>query len=521
MQPNPHTGANSVLASVTRSTSAHCENLSRFLFGEPTGDAGHPRPADGRAAEGPDAVRDHDYVMVRARQDGCIPKNRSKRRRGQPRPRRPPAHLQFPDDDLAELQSSLRWSGHAFSEPDWRIRGEDGKLSARQSLPDRIVAYAALLVLGPVFEPYRQFFTAGWRPNVSDFDALDWVKRLMLPADWFIRLDVKSCFESIRHDLVLRQLARLCARDRDLLYLIADLLTSVESAPGRGIGRGTTLSPLLADVAFSAVDDEFARKGVQNTYAPYGAMHPCVPANEQMLPANLLAPCHLPDSAPEPPVGSYRRLARRNAFGDWVLPATTHHLPATTHADITADYTTTPVLSTHVLCKTPHVLWAIHILCKTPLLPDTHYGILESPVLDYVRCYDDLLFLGVGDRSRVSTATDHAHEVLARAGLPLNPEKEKRGPLSKGFDLVGLHLRLVDGQVEVTMSQDRMERLLDKIDNEIEAQLGSDCRDPGKILHQLRQFAHNGYQFYRQAGANCSVIDRYLDIQFRDHLKHV
>src|SRR5262249_31397816 len=77
-----------------------------------------------------------------------------------------------------------------------------------------------------------------------------------------------------------------------------------------------------------------------------------------------------------------------------------------------------------------------------------------------------------------------------------------------------LHLRLIDGAVKVTMAQDRIERLRDKLDREIEDRL-----DPEKILRGLYQVAHDSYQFYRRAGADCSVIDRYLAIQFWDRLR--
>jgi len=433
----------------------------------------------------------NDAVLVCSRQAACAPKQRRKRRPGEPRPqRRPPAHVQFPDDDLAELQGELLDGTYQPAQPDRRYEEDDTKPEIHQSLRDKIVENAVLLILGPVFEPYRQFHTGGWRPHVNLAEMMSWVRQLMPGRDWFVRADIKSCFESIRHDLIFRQLVSFVA-DRDLLYLLDHLLTSVQSAPGRGIGRGTVLAPLFADIAFSFIDDYFAPE----TYL-HNTTHPRVPASEQQ---HLLAHLHLPQTPPGGSSRPLRRLARKDARGTWLLPSDR----ILNNVDAVAAGMTGRHDSHAVPLSRAHA-------CA--LLPDTPLRrIVASPVPDYVRCYDDVLLLGVGDRKRASEAGDQLREVLAQVGLPSNPSKDSIGLLHEGFDLVGLHLRLVDGKVKITISQDRMEKLCAKIDQEIETKT-----NPEKILQGLHRFAHDSYQSYQQAGADCSVVDRYLDIQFWD-----
>jgi hypothetical protein len=53
-----------------------------------------------------------------------------------------------------------------------------------------------------------------------------------------------------------------------MLDLVADFLQSVETEEGIGLGRGTLLGPLLADVAFSYVDRNWPEIGVRHRLQP-------------------------------------------------------------------------------------------------------------------------------------------------------------------------------------------------------------------------------------------------------------
>jgi hypothetical protein len=431
----------------------------------------------------------NDNVLIRAHTNVCAPRKKD------PRP-----WLALPL--LHEAQLDLSRDIYTFSEPH-RVQTDDGDILVIQTVRDQIVANAIFLILGPAFEPYRQFYTAGWRPELSDLDALEWVKELMLRADWFIRMDVKSCFESIRHDLIFRQLATF-VWDRDLMYLIADLLASVETAPGIGIGRGTTLGPLLADIAFGAVDDYFAP---QNPL--HNATHPRIPANQQRLPATLLT-CHhtttdsyrQSQTAVCAPRDTHGQLVKKDARGKVSYGDTISNDP-----DV-ADTAYVPDMHSITSVRFP-TLVADHGATRILAQP------VSGPDSVFIRCYDDMLRLIAGDRKRLRAAREEMHQVLDHVGLASNPDKEDFGPVTEGFDLLGLHLRVVDGHVFVKISQDKLEKLLDEIDHEIDDAVDKG-RGPRAALNELHQFAHNHYQFYKRAGADCSFIDRYVEMQYRD-----
>ena len=65
-----------------------------------------------------------------------------------------------------------------------------------------------------------------------------------------IDLDLKSYFDSVRHDLMLSKLAQRI-RDRDLLWLCKAIL---KSGGKRGLPQGSVIGPLWANVFLNDVD---------------------------------------------------------------------------------------------------------------------------------------------------------------------------------------------------------------------------------------------------------------------------
>ncbi len=82
--------------------------------------------------------------------------------------------------------------------------------------------------------------------------------RLRQPFDCYVRADIKSCFESIPHRLVLGRL-RSKVRDKEIVELVRQFLEAGKTRPGRGIGQGTIIAPLLSNVALSDLDEKFPK----------------------------------------------------------------------------------------------------------------------------------------------------------------------------------------------------------------------------------------------------------------------
>ncbi len=133
------------------------------------------------------------------------------------------------------------------------IPKEGGKVRGLKipAIRDRVVQGAVRLILEPIFEVDFQPSSYGYRPGRSAHDALErvrvgLVKRLHLVID----LDLKSYFDTVRHDLLLSKLARR-VQDDDVLWLCKRIL---KASGKRGLPQGSVIGPLWANVFLDDVD---------------------------------------------------------------------------------------------------------------------------------------------------------------------------------------------------------------------------------------------------------------------------
>jgi RNA-directed DNA polymerase len=134
------------------------------------------------------------------------------------------------------------------------------------AIRDRVVQGALRLIIEPIFEQDFQPGSFGYRPGRRAHDALERVrhglnKRLHLVID----LDLKSYFDTVRHDLLLQKLATRI-QDDDILRLSKRIL---KAGGKRGLPQGSVIGPLWANVFLNDVDKmlEQAQKAtVQGKY---------------------------------------------------------------------------------------------------------------------------------------------------------------------------------------------------------------------------------------------------------------
>ena len=133
------------------------------------------------------------------------------------------------------------------------IPKEGGKVRGLKipAIRDRVVQGAVRLILEPIFEADFQEGSFGYRPNRTAHQALERVtvglnKRLHQAID----LDLKSYFDTVRHDLLLSKLARRI-QDDDLLWLCKRIL---KSGGKRGLPQGSVIGPLWANVFLNDLD---------------------------------------------------------------------------------------------------------------------------------------------------------------------------------------------------------------------------------------------------------------------------
>jgi RNA-directed DNA polymerase len=119
------------------------------------------------------------------------------------------------------------------------------------AIRDRVVQGAVRLILEPIFEEDFQPGSYGYRPGRSAHQALERVQvGLMKKLHEVIDLDLRSFFDTVRHDLLLTKIARR-VRDDDLLWLCKRIL---KASGDRGIPQGSVIGPLWANVFLDDVD---------------------------------------------------------------------------------------------------------------------------------------------------------------------------------------------------------------------------------------------------------------------------
>lgn len=134
------------------------------------------------------------------------------------------------------------------------------------AIRDRVVQGAVRLILEPIFEGDFQPGSFGYRPGRSAHQALERVEAgLRKKLHQVIDLDLRSFFDTVRHDLLLAKIARR-VRDDDLLWLCKRIL---KASGQRGIPQGSVIGPLWANVFLDDVDRMLERIQVEAKQGPY------------------------------------------------------------------------------------------------------------------------------------------------------------------------------------------------------------------------------------------------------------
>ena len=134
------------------------------------------------------------------------------------------------------------------------IPKDGGKKVRVLSIPairDRVVQGALKLILEPVFEADFQPGSYGYRPKRTAHQAVERVMQgILLGKLQVIDLDLRSYFDSVRHDRLLTKVAARI-RDEDIMGLLKRILKSSGSI---GVPQGGVISPLLSNLYLNEVD---------------------------------------------------------------------------------------------------------------------------------------------------------------------------------------------------------------------------------------------------------------------------
>jgi RNA-directed DNA polymerase len=139
------------------------------------------------------------------------------------------------------------------------------------AIRDRVVQGALKLLLEPIFEADFRDGSYGYRPKRTAHQAIGRVAQAMVQNKTrVIDVDLAAFFDTVRHDRLLAKVARRI-QDPAILRLVKLI---VKASGPRGVPQGGVISPLLANLYLTEVDErleqlkETTRQG-QYTYLEY------------------------------------------------------------------------------------------------------------------------------------------------------------------------------------------------------------------------------------------------------------
>jgi RNA-directed DNA polymerase len=122
------------------------------------------------------------------------------------------------------------------------------------TVADRIAQTVVRGYLEPEVEPMFHEDSYGYRPGRSALDAVGVCRERCWRQDWVLDLDLKSFFDTVPHDLVLKAVAHHTDQRWILLYVERWLTAPLQHEDGslvardRGTPQGSAISPLLANM---------------------------------------------------------------------------------------------------------------------------------------------------------------------------------------------------------------------------------------------------------------------------------
>jgi RNA-directed DNA polymerase len=150
-------------------------------------------------------------------------------------------------------------------------KGKSGKLRKLgiPTVADRVVQTSLKLVLEPIFEADFLPCSYGFRPNRRTHDAIAEIHHLASAPStyhWVLEADIAACFDEIGHPPLLERVRRRIKDKRVGALVKAFLKAGVMTSSGNreesitGTPQGGPLSPLLANIALSTLDEYFDRQ---------------------------------------------------------------------------------------------------------------------------------------------------------------------------------------------------------------------------------------------------------------------
>jgi RNA-directed DNA polymerase len=160
-------------------------------------------------------------------------------------------------DNLYKIWNRMS-SGSYFPPPVRTVKipkknGGERKLGI-PTVADRVAQQVVKAKLEPELEPLFHADSYGYRPGKSALDAVGQARERCWRNDWVLDLDIKSFFDNLDQDLLMRAVKKHAKDQWVVLYIERWLKAPVQEEDGRlvprdkGTPQGGVISPLLANL---------------------------------------------------------------------------------------------------------------------------------------------------------------------------------------------------------------------------------------------------------------------------------
>ena len=136
------------------------------------------------------------------------------------------------------------------------------------SANDRLVEEIVRMLLEAIYEPVFSRYSHGFRPHRSCHTALNEIQLTFCGVKWFVEGDIKGCFDSFDHHVLIRLLRKRIA-DEAFISLMWKFLKAGYMEQWKyhtthsGTPQGSGMSPILANIYLSELDEFIVRKAAE------------------------------------------------------------------------------------------------------------------------------------------------------------------------------------------------------------------------------------------------------------------
>ena len=134
---------------------------------------------------------------------------------------------------------------------------------------DRVVSQSINLVFEEVFDPEFTKSNFGFREGKSQHQAIGHVRGIIEEGyEWCASIDLKSFFDEIPHDLILKLIRRKIADERLITLIVRPLKAGVifEGKFHKTLKKcpqGSPISPMISNIVLNELDHELEQKGLR------------------------------------------------------------------------------------------------------------------------------------------------------------------------------------------------------------------------------------------------------------------